>query len=62
MLSVIHGLKVQKSGVSFVNVCSFLKWVDSLYTGLAWTCERIDVEGDVVGEDGALKWETLELW
>ena len=62
MLSAIHGLKVWKSGVSFANAHSLLKRVDSLYTGLAWTCERINVEGDVVGKDGALKRETLELW
>ena len=25
-------------------------------------CQIIDIEGDVEGEDGALKQETLELW
>jgi len=53
---------VQKSGVSFDNAHSFLKHIDSLYTSLAWTCEMIDVEGDVMGEDGAMKWEMVELW
>ena len=51
-----------KSGVSFQNARTFLKRVDSLCAGLGWTCETIDVEGDAVGEDGALKRETLELW
>ena len=53
---------MQKSGGSFHNACSFLKRVDSLHTGLAWTCKTIDVEGDEEGEDGRLKRETLELW
>jgi len=53
---------VRKSGVSFDNARSFLKRIDSLYTGPAWTCETIDVEGDIVGEDGAMKRETVELW
>jgi len=53
---------MQKSGVSFENAHSFLKRVDSLYTGPGWTCETINVEGDVVGEDGTMKRETVELW
>ncbi|KIM69846.1 hypothetical protein SCLCIDRAFT_19625 [Scleroderma citrinum Foug A] len=53
---------VRKSGVSFKNVHSFLKHVDSLYSGPGWTCQMIDVEGDMEGEDGVLKQETLELW
>ena len=53
---------MQKSGLSFDNAHSFLKRVDSLYTSPAWTCEMIDVEGDLVGEDGAVKQETVELW
>ena len=50
---------MRKSGVSFKNMCSFLKHVDSLPTGPAWICQTIDVGGDVVG---ARKQETLELW
>ena len=53
---------MRKSGLSFDNARSFLKRVDSLYTSPAWTCEMIDVEGDLVGEDGAVKQETVELW
>ena len=53
---------MRKSGLSFNNVHSFLKQVDSLYTRLAWICETIDIKGDVEGKDGALKRETVELW
>ena len=53
---------MKKSGVSFKNACAFLKQVDTLYAGPGWTCQTIDVEGDVEGEDGALKCEMLELW
>jgi len=38
---------VKKSGVSFKNARLFLKCVDSLDAGPGWTCEMIDVEGDV---------------
>ena len=51
-----------KSGVSFDNACSFLKCINSLNTSLPWICEMIDVEGDIQGEDGAMKWEMVELW
>ncbi|KAI6095825.1 hypothetical protein EDD16DRAFT_1491663 [Pisolithus croceorrhizus] len=53
---------VRQNGVSFENTCSLLKYVDKLCTGPAWTCEMIDVEGDIVAEDGTLKHEQLELW
>ncbi|KAI6018454.1 hypothetical protein BKA83DRAFT_4464902 [Pisolithus microcarpus] len=53
---------VRDSGVSFENARSFLKYVDKLRTGPAWTCEMVDVCGDIVGEDGILKHELLELW
>ncbi|KAI5987191.1 hypothetical protein EDD15DRAFT_2174021 [Pisolithus albus] len=53
---------VRKSGVSFDNARSFLKYVDSLRTGPGWACEMIDVEGDIVAEDGSLRRERLELW
>ena len=41
---------------------SLLKRVDSLCTGSAWTCEQINVDGDMKSDDGSLKRETLELW
>ncbi|KAI5980843.1 hypothetical protein EDD15DRAFT_2185860, partial [Pisolithus albus] len=53
---------VRQNGVSFDNARSLLKYVDQLRTGPAWTCEMIDVEGDIVAEDGTLKHERLELW
>ncbi|KAI6101513.1 hypothetical protein EDD16DRAFT_1696818 [Pisolithus croceorrhizus] len=53
---------VRESGVSFENARSFLKRVDKLRTGPAWTCEIIDVCGDIVSEDGRLKHEEVELW
>ncbi|KIK11688.1 hypothetical protein PISMIDRAFT_122289, partial [Pisolithus microcarpus 441] len=53
---------VRESGVSFESARSFLKRVDKLRTGPAWSCEMIDVCGDVVSEDGTLKHEQLELW
>ncbi|KAI6095192.1 hypothetical protein F5141DRAFT_1191401 [Pisolithus sp. B1] len=46
----------------FENAHSLLKYVDKLHTGLAWTCEMIDVEGDIIAEDGTLKHKQLELW
>ncbi|KAI5983310.1 hypothetical protein EDC04DRAFT_2874145 [Pisolithus marmoratus] len=45
-------LLVHQSGVTFSSVCTFLKCVDSLQTGPAWTCEMIDVMGDIATEDG----------
>ena len=62
ILNAIHALKVWKSSVSFKNSHEFLKHVDSLYSGPGWTSQMIDVEGDVVGKDGAMKQEMLELW
>ncbi|KAI6146741.1 hypothetical protein BKA82DRAFT_3980400 [Pisolithus tinctorius] len=53
---------VCESGVSFSSTCAFLKYVDSLQTGLAWTCEMIDVVGDAVTEDGSWRWEQVKLW
>ncbi|KAI6158605.1 hypothetical protein EDD17DRAFT_1512153 [Pisolithus thermaeus] len=43
----------------------FLKldiYMDRLRTGPGWACEMIDVEGDIVAEDGTLRHEQLELW
>ena len=51
-----------QTSVSFNNTRSFLKHINSLYSGPAWTCELIDIEGDVMGEDGTWKQETVELW
>ncbi|KAI6017027.1 hypothetical protein EDC04DRAFT_2870151 [Pisolithus marmoratus] len=56
-LSLVH-----QSGVSFSSMHTFLKYIDSLQTGPAWTCEMIDVMGDIATEDGNMRWEQLELW
>ncbi|KIN92671.1 hypothetical protein M404DRAFT_172847, partial [Pisolithus tinctorius Marx 270] len=53
---------VRESGVSFSSAHAFLKYVDSLRTGPAWTCEMIDVVGDAVTEDGSWRREQVELW
>ncbi|KAI6021999.1 hypothetical protein EDC04DRAFT_2869790 [Pisolithus marmoratus] len=58
-LSLVH---VHQSGVSFSSMHTFLKYIDSLQTGPAWTCEMIDVMGDIATEDGNMRWEQLELW
>lgn len=39
-----------------------LQKVDSLPTGAEWSCEIVTAQGNVVGEDGTLKTEDLELW
>ncbi|KAH9979692.1 hypothetical protein BJV74DRAFT_879402 [Russula compacta] len=40
----------------------FLKIINSLPTGPEWTCEMIKVTGNVIGDDGKLETELLELW
>ncbi|KAI6096640.1 hypothetical protein F5141DRAFT_1011824 [Pisolithus sp. B1] len=55
-------LKLDINGMSFENACSLLKYMDKLHTGPAWTCEMIDVEGNIIAEDGTLKHKQLELW
>ncbi|KAI6130825.1 hypothetical protein EV401DRAFT_2054208 [Pisolithus croceorrhizus] len=53
---------VRQNGVSFENACTLLKCMDKLCTGPAWTCEVIDMEGDLVTKDGTSKHKQLELW
>ncbi|KAI6127060.1 hypothetical protein F5141DRAFT_1060675 [Pisolithus sp. B1] len=53
---------VRNSSISFNSTWSFLKKVDRLHTGPAWTCKKIEVVSDVVGGDSALRHEELELW
>ncbi|KAI6038367.1 hypothetical protein EDC04DRAFT_2868476 [Pisolithus marmoratus] len=55
-------LKLDISGMLFDNAHSFLKYVDRLHTGLGWTCEMIDMEGDITAKDGTLRHKQLELW
>ncbi|KAI6096530.1 hypothetical protein EDD16DRAFT_1773567 [Pisolithus croceorrhizus] len=49
---------IWQNGVSFDNAQSLLKYVDKLCTGPAQTCKMIDVEGDIVTEDGCM-WELM---
>ncbi|KAI6130582.1 hypothetical protein EV401DRAFT_2054275 [Pisolithus croceorrhizus] len=54
---------VQQNGVSFDNTQSLLKYVHGQIA--YWTSMDVwmmDVEGDIVTEDGMLKCEQLELW
>ncbi|KAI6010449.1 hypothetical protein EDC04DRAFT_2871203 [Pisolithus marmoratus] len=46
--------KVCNSSISFNSTWTFLKKVDRLCTGLAWTCKTIDVVSDVVGKDNVM--------
>jgi len=48
--------------LSFHNNYSFLQKVDRLATGPEWTCEIVTAHGNVVGPDGAMLTEDLELW
>ncbi|KAI6037444.1 hypothetical protein BKA83DRAFT_4041451 [Pisolithus microcarpus] len=41
---------------------SFLKKVDRLHMGPAWTCKTISVVSNVVSKDSALRHKQLELW
>ncbi|KAI6154402.1 hypothetical protein EDD17DRAFT_1779867 [Pisolithus thermaeus] len=61
-LNIIHDWIHTGIGVSFANTQSFLKSVDRLCTGPAWTCEMIDICGDIISKDGTMKHEQLELW
>ncbi|KAG6822115.1 hypothetical protein H0H92_015207, partial [Tricholoma furcatifolium] len=36
--------------------------IDKLPTGPEWHCEIVTVKGDLIGEDGELMTENLELW
>jgi len=39
-----------------------LKKVNALPIGPGWMCEILTVEGDVIGEDGKMMTEEMELW
>jgi hypothetical protein len=47
---------------SFHNTRSLLQKIDTLPSGPEWTCETLEVVGDIVDESGAPKAETVELW
>lgn len=44
------------------NKRSFFSKIDQLPKGPQWTCDIFSITGDVVGEDGQLKSEEVELW
>jgi len=47
---------------SFHNSRSLFQKIDALSSGPEWTCELLEVEGDIVDEGGDLQKETVELW
>ena len=46
----------------FHNTRSLLQKIDALPSGPEWTCEILEVVGDIVDESGAPKTEMVELW
>lgn len=48
--------------LSFHNNYTFLKKIDSLSTGLEWTCQIVTAHGNKVGKDGVMMSKDLELW
>ncbi|KAG6810014.1 hypothetical protein H0H92_013700 [Tricholoma furcatifolium] len=48
----------QKSTEEFIR----LPIIDKLPTGPEWHCKIVTVKGDLIGEDGELMTENLELW
>jgi len=47
---------------SFHNNCSFLQKVDKLPHGAAWSCKKVDVQGNKTDEKGQILHEDVELW
>ena len=47
---------------AFHNIRALLKRIDALPDGPDWMCTSFRIKGDVVGTDGALKTEDVELW
>ncbi|KAJ6586000.1 hypothetical protein B0H19DRAFT_1250743 [Mycena capillaripes] len=56
------GVTKNRTKPSYHNKYTFLKKIDSLPTGADWTCEIVTVPGNIVGEDGKMMVEDLELW
>lgn len=50
------------SCASFHNSRSLFQKIDTLPKGPEWTCELLELEGDIRDEDGAAQKETVELW
>ena len=51
-----------KETLFFHNTYSFLKKVDQLPTGPGWKCNKIEVTGDNIDENGMTMQENVELW
>lgn len=47
---------------SYLSSYSLLKKIDSLPAKPGWTCETVEVTGDVIGADGKPATECVELW
>ncbi|KAG2100245.1 hypothetical protein BD769DRAFT_1631108 [Suillus cothurnatus] len=47
---------------SFHNNCSFLQKVDELPHGAAWSCKKVNVQGNKTDEKGQILHEDVELW
>ena len=50
------------SRTSFHNSRSLFQKIDALPSGPEWSCELLEVEGDIVDEGGVTQTETVELW
>ncbi|KAF8804398.1 hypothetical protein BYT27DRAFT_7036892, partial [Phlegmacium glaucopus] len=47
---------------TFHNVRTLLKRIDALPDGPEWTCTPFWIEGDIIGPNGELKIDNVELW
>jgi Plavaka transposase len=60
---LIKALQIRDSScTSFHNSRSLFQMIDALPSGPEWTCELLEVEGDIVDEGGFPRRETVELW
>jgi Plavaka transposase len=50
------------SCTSFLNSRSLFQKIDALPPGPEWTCDLLEVEGDILDEGGETQKETVELW
>ncbi|KAF8808461.1 hypothetical protein BYT27DRAFT_7255574 [Phlegmacium glaucopus] len=47
---------------AFHNVRTLLKQINALPDGPEWTCTPFQIEGDIIGPNGELKTDDVELW
>ncbi|KAI0342882.1 hypothetical protein BDW22DRAFT_1330157, partial [Trametopsis cervina] len=64
MVSQCDEQQLKKCGLTVSSKYKFLQKIDQLprHPGLKWTCDKISVVGDLLGEDGLPMSEELELW